>query len=237
MASTLRSILVTGANQGLGMHAVHQLGATKNVLVFMGSRKLSAAEEARAKFASDIDPSSSVVPVQLDVTDAESIKNAHKFIAEYLKEKKLAGLDVLVNNAGIVGATFEATYAVNVFGTAALTEAIRPLLNNGGAILNISSTLGSLHWHTQRPPPPSYPSYSSSKSALNSLTLQWAIQEEEKKSGIRVVSICPGFNATNLNKYTGTMKPEDGCKVIVEAALAKEGKSGVFFNKDGEVKW
>ncbi|KAJ7308681.1 hypothetical protein DFH08DRAFT_488286 [Mycena albidolilacea] len=237
MASTIRSILVTGSNQGLGLHAVHQLGAAKDTLVFMGSRKLEAAEEARAKFASDIHASSSVVPVQLDITDAASIKNAHAFIADYLKGKNLSGLDVLVNNAGVVGATFEATYAVNVFGTVAITEAIRPLLNNGGAILNISSTLGSLHAHTQRPPPPIYLQYSSSKSALNSVTLQWAIQEEEKKSGIRVVSICPGFNATNLNGYTGTMKPEDGAKVIVEAALAKEGKSGVFFNKDGEVKW
>jgi NAD(P)-dependent dehydrogenase (short-subunit alcohol dehydrogenase family) len=126
---------------------------------------------------------------------------------------------------------------VNVFGTVAVTEAIRPLLKAGGAILNISSTLGSLHAHTQRPPPPVYLPYSSSKSALNSVTLQWAIQEEEKKSGVRVVAICPGFNATALNYYTGTMQPEDGAKVIVGAALAKEGKSGVFFDKDGEVKW
>jgi NAD(P)-dependent dehydrogenase (short-subunit alcohol dehydrogenase family) len=69
------------------------------------------------------------------------------------------------------------------------------------------------------------------------VTLQWAIQEEERKSGVRVVAICPGFNATALNYYTGTMRPEDGAKVIVEAALAKEGKSGVFFDKDGEIKW
>jgi hypothetical protein len=46
-----------------------------------------------------------------------------------------------------------------------------------------------------------------------------------------------GFNATSMNNYAGTMKPEDGCKVIVQAALAREGKSGVFFDKDGEVKW
>ncbi|KAJ6508415.1 hypothetical protein C8R45DRAFT_1208096 [Mycena sanguinolenta] len=233
----MRSILVTGSNQGLGYHAVHQLGATENVLVFMGSRNLAAAEEARAKFASEIHPSSTVVPVQLDVTDTTSINNAEKSIADYLKDKNLPGLDVLVNNAGVVGATFEATYAVNVFGAAAVKEAFSPLINNGGAILNISSSLGSLHWHTQRPPPPIYLAYSSSKSALNSLTLQWAIQEEEKKSGIRVVSICPGHNATNLNNYAGRMDPADGAKVIVEAALAKEGKSGVFFNKDGELKW
>ena len=47
----------------------------------------------------------------------------------------------------------------------------------------------------------------------------------------------PGYNATNLNNYHGTMDPRDGCKVIVSAALEKGGKSGVFFNKDGEVQW
>ncbi|KAJ7451612.1 short-chain dehydrogenase/reductase SDR [Mycena latifolia] len=234
--SIVRTILVTGSNQGLGMHTVHQLGASPNVVVFMGSRKLAAAEEARAKFAAEIHASSAVVPVQLDITDAASIKSAHAFVADYLKGKSLPGLDVLINNAARTG-TFEEVYSVNVFGTVAVTDAFRPLMNNGGAILNISSSLGSLSWHTERPPPPIYPAYASSKSALNSLTLQWAIQEEQKGSGIRVVSICPGFNATNLNHYTGTMSPTEGCKVIVNAALAKEGKSGVFINKDGSVKW
>ncbi|KAJ7195526.1 hypothetical protein GGX14DRAFT_700740 [Mycena pura] len=219
------------------MHTVHQLASTPNVLVFLGSRKLAAAHEALAKFASDIHPSSEVVPVQLDITDDASIKNAHASIAKKLEERNLAGLDVLINNAAIGLASFKDTYAVNIIGTAAITEALRPLINNGGAILNISSGLGSLTWHTRRPPPPLYPAYSSSKSALNSLTLQWAIQEEQKGSGIRVVSIDPGHNATNLNNYAGAMDPADGCKVIVRAALEKDGKSGVFFNKDGEVKW
>jgi hypothetical protein len=64
---------------------------------FQGSRKLEAALEARAGFASGIHASSSVVPVQLDITDAASIKNAHAFIADYLKANNLPGLDVLVN--------------------------------------------------------------------------------------------------------------------------------------------
>ncbi|KAJ7741267.1 hypothetical protein B0H16DRAFT_1464465 [Mycena metata] len=192
----VRTFLVTGSNQGLGRHTVHQIAQTPDVIVFMGSRKLAAAEEELAKFASDIHASSTVVPVQLDVTDTASIKAAHASIADYLKEKDISGLDVLVNNAAIARGSFEEVYSVNVFGVAALTEMIRPLLRNGGAILNISSGVGSLTWHTKRPPPPLFPTYSSSKSALNSLTLQWAIQEEAKSSKIRVVSICPGMFAT-----------------------------------------
>jgi NADP-dependent 3-hydroxy acid dehydrogenase YdfG len=62
-----------------------------------GSRKISAAEDALAEFKSDIHASSTVVPVQLDITDAASVKNAHTFIQGYLKSQNLPGLDVLVN--------------------------------------------------------------------------------------------------------------------------------------------
>jgi hypothetical protein len=46
-----------------------------------------------------------------------------------------------------------------------------------------------------------------------------------------------GFNKTNLNNYTGTEDPANGCMVMVKAALEKEGRTAVFFNKDGDVKW
>ncbi|KAF7329060.1 Short-chain dehydrogenase/reductase family protein [Mycena kentingensis (nom. inval.)] len=237
MATQLRTIFVTGANQGLGMHTVHQLAQKKNILVFMGSRKISNAEAAVAKFAADIHPSSTIVTVQLDLTDDNSILSAAATVKETLRQKSAAGLDVIVNNAGAAEG-FRQTYAVNVIGPAALTAALRPMMNNGGAIVNISSRLGSLTWHTERPVPPSYhPAYSSSKAALNQLTLVWAIEEEQKGSGIRVVSVCPGFNATSLNGYTGTASPAEGCKIIVATVLATEGKSGVFFNKYGPLDW
>ncbi|KAJ6523517.1 hypothetical protein DFH09DRAFT_996895 [Mycena vulgaris] len=219
------------------MHTVHRLAATPNVLVFMASRKIAAAEESLAKFASDIHPSSNVVPIQLDITDEDSIKAAHTAIVGHLKAKNLSGLDVLINNAGIYSPSFKDTYEVNVFGTVVLTETILPSINNGGAILNISSTMGSLGFLKTDPPFPSAPAYSSSKSALNSLTIQWSLQEQKKGTGIRVVSICPGFNATGLNNYTGTMSPADGCKIIVKAALETEGKTAVFIGQQGDVEW
>ncbi|KAJ7240531.1 hypothetical protein C8J57DRAFT_1727083 [Mycena rebaudengoi] len=231
--ATIRSILISGANQGLGRHTVHRLAATPNVLIFMGSRKLSAAEDALAEFKSDVHASSTVVPLQLDITDDASIKNAHAFVQEYLRAKNLPGLDV---NAAIMSADF-AVYTVNVFGTAAQTAAIRPLINKRGSIVNVSSDLGSMTLYTRKPPKPVCLAYSSSKAALNSLTVQWAVEEGHKGSGIRVVSVHPGFNKTNLNKYTGKMDPVDGCKVIAEAALATEGRTAVFFDKDGDIPW
>ncbi|KAJ6584108.1 short chain oxidoreductase, partial [Mycena vulgaris] len=128
-------------------------------------------------------------------------------------------------------------YDVNVFGTAALTESMLPLLTKGGAIVNISSGLGSVAGYKKKPSPPTYLAYGSSKSALNGMTAQWALLEEQKGSGIRVVAIDPGYNSTNLTAYAGTMAPAEGCKIIVKTALEKEGRSGVFFDKDGDVEW
>ncbi|KAJ7624792.1 hypothetical protein FB45DRAFT_1086741 [Roridomyces roridus] len=240
--SSPRTILVTGANQGLGMHTVHQLASTPDVLVFMGSRKLASAEEAIAKFASDVHPSSTVVPVQLDITDATSIQNAHDVVAKMLQEKGLSGLDALVNNAAIAAGTPEAIYTTNVVGTARVKDTFLPLIKKGGAILNVSSALGSNARFAQRPPEPVmltiWPHYSSSKAALNSLTVQWALDEEQNGSGIRVISICPGLDATNLNDYIEAGgSPADGCKVIVKEALVKDGKTSIFVHKDGEYPW
>ncbi|KAJ7069608.1 short-chain dehydrogenase/reductase SDR [Mycena amicta] len=236
---TRRSFLVTGANQGLGMHAVHQLAMTPGVIVFMGSRKLPAAQEAIAGFKSTIDASSVVVPVQLDITVPASITEACTFISSYLKQRDVEGLDVLINNAAIGLETTDSmkeTYEVNLFGTAAITEALRPMINKGGAILNISSRMGSAEL-LRTLPVAMAPAYSSSKSALNNLTVVWAREEEKKGSGIRVVSICPGFNSTRINNFAGTMAPSDGCKIIVKTALEKEGRTGAFFNKDGDIPW
>jgi NAD(P)-dependent dehydrogenase (short-subunit alcohol dehydrogenase family) len=94
-------------------------------------------------------------------------------------------------SAAIIGQGFEATFATNVFGTAAVTDAFRSLLSKGGLILNISSGLGSLGLTNKDTP--LYLAYASSKSALNMLTVWWSLDEEKKGSGIRVVSICPGM--------------------------------------------
>jgi hypothetical protein len=103
---------------GLGMHTVHQLASTPNVIVFMGesgdkgqmsmlnwsqrfkgSRKIAAAKEALAGFASDVHPASTVVPVQLGITDGKSITAAHATIANYLNTKGLRGLDVPIKKS------------------------------------------------------------------------------------------------------------------------------------------
>ncbi|KAJ7085614.1 hypothetical protein C8R43DRAFT_1174290 [Mycena crocata] len=200
---------------------------------------MKAGEEALAVFASDIHPSSAVVPVQLDITDDASIQAAHTTIVAHLKAKDLPGLDVLINNAAVITPSFKETYKVNVFGTVAITESIRPLINTGGAILNISSAAGSstLLPKCNMPTAPGVMAYSSSKSALNNLTVQWALEEVKMGSGIRVVSICPGSNATRMTNYKGAMSPAEGCKIMVSTALEKDGRTAVFLSKNGDYEW
>ncbi|KAJ6469197.1 short-chain dehydrogenase/reductase SDR [Mycena vitilis] len=237
MSTTMRSILVTGTNQGIGMHTVHQLAKTPGVLVFMGARKIAAAEDAKAKFESEIHPSSVVVPLQLDITDEASVNAAHETIIARLEYQNLAGLDALVNNAAVMSTSFQETYAVNVIGTAAVTARMRTLLNAGGTIVNVSSAIGSIALLLKTPELPSMPAYSSSKTALNNLTVQWATEEKKKGSGIRVVSLCPGYVNTRMNNHTGVLTPAEGCMIIVAAALATEGRTGVYYNTEGDLEW
>lgn len=160
------------------------------------------------------------------------------------------------SSAGTVGPGFKEAYAVNVFGTLAVTTAMRPLMRDGGAILNITSLLGSIAIYTKKPAPPGplYTAYGTSKTAVNVLTVHWALEEERKGSGIRVVCIepgasihepfwvfkvvnsYPGFNATSMTQYNG-LSPADGCKIIVKTALEKDGRTAVFFNKDADLEW
>jgi hypothetical protein len=50
------------------------------------------------------------------------------------------------------------------------------------------------------------------------------------------VSLCPGWNATNINNYTGS-DPKDGVKVMVQHVLERTGKSPGFYNNKGELPW
>ncbi|KAJ7087497.1 hypothetical protein C8R44DRAFT_893199 [Mycena epipterygia] len=194
---------------------MHQLSSTPNVLVFMGSRKLAAVEEALTKFVADIHPSSAVVPVQLDITDDGSVKAAHDFIPETLKEKDISGLDVLIKNAGTVGPGFKETYGANVFGTVTVTTArvvptfVTLLLHLG--IRKFRSDEDGADSHGDESPDAErrgdpdhhlapwvhrhihaeaalYIAYGTSKMAVKALTVHWALEEERTGSGIRVVA-------------------------------------------------
>jgi NAD(P)-dependent dehydrogenase (short-subunit alcohol dehydrogenase family) len=235
--------LVTGANKGIGREISRQLAA-KGVFVLMGARDRERGEKAVADLRAQ---GLGVEFIQIDVTSQPSVDEAAAEV-----ERLHGRLDILVNNAGIAldwfpssELTVEAlqqTFETNVFGVFRVTKALLPLLKKSqhGRIVNISSALGSL---TRNAQPNStlavrniLLAYSSSKAALNMITVQFA--NELKSAGIKVNSANPGYTATDINQHRGPRTVEQGAATPVRLALLPDdGPTGGVFSDDGPDPW
>lgn len=243
--------LVTGANKGIGLQIAKDL-AEHGFTVLVGSRDLGRGQTAARSVAAD------ARAVQLDVTDQASIAAAARQIRD-----ELGRLDVLVNNAGIghagkPGRSLEeiaqsgrpsvasldevrAVFETNVFGVIAVTQAMLPLLRDApaGRIVNVSSASGSLTMNAD----PANPrrallgaAYSPSKTALNAITLAFAVELEP--TGIKVNAAAPGFTATDFNNFKGTRSVQQAAREPVRLALlGPEGPTGTFSDEDGPLPW
>lgn len=241
--------LVTGANKGIGKQVAKEL-VEHGYVVLMGSRDISNGQKAAEEIGAG------AVAIQLDVTDALSIANA----AERVKAE-FGRLDLLVNNAGIpqsgryasgqevIAASVasvapldevRAVFETNVFGVLAVTQAMLPLIrsSSAGRIVNVSSGVGSLTLNSD----PDFPfrpyygvTYSASKTALNAMTMAFAIELEG--AGIKVRAASPSYTATALNDFQGTDSVEVGARPIVLAALDTESPTGSFTGPDGIYPW
>jgi NAD(P)-dependent dehydrogenase (short-subunit alcohol dehydrogenase family) len=115
-----------------------------------------------------------------------------------------------------------------------------PLLREApaGHIVNISSTGGSLTWNSDptNPDRSMFGTYSSSKTALNAITLAFASDLES--TGIKVNAACPGFTATDLNNFQGTRTVEQAAQEPVRLALlGPDGPTGTFLDENGVIPW
>jgi NAD(P)-dependent dehydrogenase (short-subunit alcohol dehydrogenase family) len=236
--ATKKVALVTGANKGLGFEIARQLGE-KGYTVVMAARDDEKAETAAAKLrAEGLDAH----PVKLDVTDSEDIAKLPGFFQE-----KFGGLDVLVNNAGIVGESkggsrvenLKKTFDTNVFGVFAVTEALLPLLkaSPAGRIVNQSSILGSLSFvGTGQGGPFTLPGYTSSKAALNMLTVVAAY--ELKDTHVKVNAAHPGWVKTDMGGAEAPLDVHEGALTAVElATLPEDGPSGSYMHLGKVLAW
>jgi NAD(P)-dependent dehydrogenase (short-subunit alcohol dehydrogenase family) len=226
--------LVTGANKGLGREVARRLledGHDVWVAARDGARGRAAGQELGARF------------VELDVTDDASVASAARHVAVE------GGLDVLVNNAGIVGArrtVAEMTaedvaevLATNVLGVVRVTRAFLPLLERAASpvVVNVSSGMGSLAVTND---PARLESsvialgYATSKAAVNMLTTQYA----KALPGMRINAVDPGYTATDLNGRRGTQTVEEGAEAIVAMAeIDASGPTGTFTDRHGVLAW
>jgi NAD(P)-dependent dehydrogenase (short-subunit alcohol dehydrogenase family) len=145
-----KTVLVTGANRGIGQALVEEALRRGAKRVYAGTRQPLTHTDGR------------VTPVTLDVTDAAQIQAA---------VERVESLDILINNAGVAlyddlsdRAALEQSLAVNLFGPWGVTQAFLPLLTRSrGAIVNNVSTMAFA-------PLPLTPAYAISKAAAFNLT-------------------------------------------------------------------
>jgi len=235
--------LITGANKGIGLAIAKGLGEL-GYRVWVGARD---AERGRVAVATLVAAGIEAHFLELDVSDARSVHDAVSALA-----RETEHLDVLVNNAGIsLGSAqkpsqqtmdvLQAVYDVNVFGPIRVTQAFLPLLERaaGARVVMMSSGLGSLT--LVRDPASVYSTvnllaYSSSKTALNAVTVAFAKELEPR--GIKVNAVEPGNVATDLNENQGMLTPEQGAASAIRlATIGADGPSGGFFGLEGPQPW
>lgn len=214
-----RTILVTGANRGIGLALVDELIKRGAKRIYVTGRDAHAVQEtARTRNNTETE----LIPLPLDVTSAADIASTNARIDQ---------LDLLINNAGIALAsgfiqddshTIAAQeMATHYFGPLNLTRALLPALRNStqGAIINISSIAGISNMPVLGP-------YSAAKAALHSLTQ--GLRAELAQQGVFVQGVYPGPVATRLSAGYEAPKPQPAevAKIILESF--EQGIEDVF---------
>lgn len=239
-------VLVTGANQGIGLEIVKKLASEhQDYHVILSGRRPNAVQEAIKPLQ---DSGLNVSPLIMDIDSDESIQAAFQTVSS-----TFGRLDILINNSAISASTIEplrarmqAIYNTNVFGTAVVTDTFIPLLAKSTKtkrIVFVSSGLASFALKGDKSlgfpfRKHNFGAYTHSKAALNMLALHYAADYEDDETWKFNVAD-PGHHcATNLNGFTGAEAPELGAiSACMLATLGPEGQTGVFQSDQGTVPW
>lgn len=230
----MTTTLITGGNKGIGYETARRLVAAGHT-VWIGARDTERGQAAADALGASF--------VRLDVTDDASVASAVSTVGD-----EAGHLDVLINNAGILGDVtapgdmtvdqLRAVYETNVFGVVRVTNAFLPLLRlaESPSVVNVTSGLGSFTL-VQDPDrvESQYPlaAYGSSKTALTMLTVQYA----KATPDVRFNAVDPGQTAT---EFTGNLGHDvsDGADAAVRiATLGSETPTGTVTDREGVLPW
>ena len=227
-AQEQRTVLVTGADRGLGLEFARQFAA-RGYHVIGTARKPGQAEELR-KLGAQVE--------QLDVADDASARAL---------AGKLQGqpIDILINNAGIIGSSSNSvteldfnkmvyTYQVNALGPMRVTQALYKNLmqGKGRKVIDITSMMGSVSMNFGG----AY-DYRASKAALNMLTNTLA--KELGKDGFICVVFHPGWVQTDMGGSSAPVTTRESISGMISVidSLTK-ASSGKFYDYTGkELPW
>jgi len=230
----MTTTFITGANKSLGFETARRLieaGHTVLIGARDPERGQAAAESLGARF------------VPIDVTDDASVRAAATDVAAHE-----GGIDVLVNNAGVLGrvgpveqytaADMAAVLDVNVIGIVRVTHAFLPLLRKSAnpVIVNVSSGMGSFGI-TQDPTriesEYALPLYSASKAAVTMITTQYAKELKD----IKINAADPGQTATDFTGGLGHSVAEGVASIVTLATIGPDGPTGQFIDRFGNLPW
>ncbi len=229
----MKTVLITGANRGIGFETARQL-AVRGFHVVIGAR----SEQHGHKAVRDLEGLGKVSPLAVDVSDSRSIAGAASKFAS------IGQLDVLINNAGIYPdegisvltisrEQLVNTFQTNTFGALEITQAFLPYLKKSAAarVVNVSSGYGQLDGLSAN-----VPSYCLSKLALNGVTIMLAAALKEHQ--IAVNSMCPGWVRTDMGGSGAPRSVQEGADTAVWLATeADQNLTGKFFRDRKEIGW
>jgi NAD(P)-dependent dehydrogenase (short-subunit alcohol dehydrogenase family) len=226
----LPTLLITGAARGIGK-------ALCEDALRRGWGVIGSVRDAEAAKALEAELGSSFRALVFDVTDAEAIAKA----AQELDRP----IDILINNAGIIGPDrqstldmdfdgFAQTLAVNVLAPLRVAQAFLPHLKRSARprLMTISSNMGSMSYAKS-----DHLAYRASKAAVNKVTQ--GLASDLKRFGIAVASIHPGWVRTDMGGRGADIEAGESAKGILDIAekldLAGTGK---FLKYDGsQLAW
>lgn len=197
-----KTIVITGANSGIGLVAASSL-AGMGAHIVLACRRSDAAEQAMREIRLNI-PDASLEFVQIDLASLDSVRRAAAEIARQHDK-----LDVLINNAGIANLrretsedNFEMTFAVNHLGPFLLTSLLLPNLGRAkGRIITVASgahKAGKMHWQDLQLQKGYFVLTSYAQSKLANILFTKTLSRRCAGMGINVNCLHPGGVATNI---------------------------------------
>jgi NAD(P)-dependent dehydrogenase (short-subunit alcohol dehydrogenase family) len=237
----MKTVLITGANRSIGLETAKQLSA-KGLFVYLGSRNLENGKKVVKELSEK--GFQNIKAIEIDVTNPESISKAKNIV-----ENEQGKLDILINNAGILGVNpqsaaetsvnnIKEVFETNFFGVINVTQAFLDLLKKSDSprISNITSGLGSLTLHSD----PNWKyyaiktaAYGPSKSALNAYTIALAYELRELRFKVNVID--PGYTATDFNAHSGPGSVESAAGFIIKHTLTdNDHPTGQYYSNDIE---
>jgi len=212
----MRTVVITGANAGLGFQAALKLART-GARIVMACRNLEKARKAQRDLLAEM-PDAQTTIIPLDVSEPASIDEFGRQFSDQIGQ-----LDILINNAGIVAVPLtrnsvghELQLATNYLGAFALTGTLLPFFRNDAParIVNVGSLahrlgkldLDDLNWG--KAPYSEWKGYARSKVAMLSFTMELNRRLQQRGSKIIALGAHPGFAATEIGKDSAALAPK-----------------------------